>query len=270
MKVFALAVIVGVLGSSLRGQDNELASFGSAEQTKGGLIGMFYDLKQNQKGEPIGNARGNYTTIVGNFIDSGWDEYLLKDFYRVTRPLYATEVFIPYMDAAKAPEAFGVAKVVKPRQWMVHYKGQVRAKVAGRYRFMGLADDVMAAAVNGKTVLVGCHRNIKLKTSWTPPESDNYVAGPCGPVIFGDWFTVKEGEVFDLDVIVGEIPGSGFGAWMMFQKDGEQYEEPNDRKKHTKFPVFQLVNRELNPERYKWGKTPMFSIATEQFFEGVE
>ncbi len=268
MKLLCLILILGA--ASLQAQEAELASFGTAERTKGGLIGMFYDLKQNQKGVPTPHARGNYTTIVGNFIDSGWDESLLKDYYCVTRPLYATEVFIPYMDAAKAPEAFGVANVIKPRQWMVHYKGQVRAKVAGRYRFMGLADDVLAAAVNGKTVMVGCHRNIKLKTTWTPPEADNYVTGPCGQLTFGNWFTVKEGEIFDLDVLIGEIPGSGFGAWLMFQKDGETYEAPKDREKHTKFPVFQLVNRELDPERYKWAKTPFFSIATQQFFEGVE
>ncbi len=264
-----LVMAILTAAGGLRAQGAADSLFGSTEHNTGGLIGMFYDLKQTQKGEPVQNGNKPYTEVVGEFIDTGWDEYTLRQYYRVTRPLYATQVFIPEHDAAAAPAAFGVANVVNPSQWMVHYKGQVRAKVSGRYRFMGVADDVLAAAVNGKTVLVGCHRDVHLKTVWTPPEAINYVDGMVGPVIFGDWFELKRDEIFDLDVIVGEIPGGGFGAWLMFQKQGETYEMHEGLQKHTKFPVFQVERKELDPNVFKWGKTPMFSIEDKVYFEGV-
>ena len=92
---------------------------------------------------------------------------MLNRYYRFSKPLYTTQIFIPDMNANEGPKAFGAEKLVKPSRWVIHYKGQVSAPEPGTYRFWGIADDVMAAAVNGKTVLVGQRRDMKMpKTAW--------------------------------------------------------------------------------------------------------
>ncbi|NJK92118.1 MAG: hypothetical protein HC904_09995 [Blastochloris sp.] len=227
--------------------------FGSRTQTEAALIGIFYDLKQNQQREP---KRTDYSKTISNFMNQGWDESILNEFYRVTQPLYATQIFIPYIDAAAAPKAFAVDKTVKPSHWVVHYKGQVSSATGGTFRFIGLADDLLAVAVNSQTVLLAPHPNARYQVDWKETEGPA-TKGPCGPMKFGTWFTVKKDEVIDLDILVGEVPGGGFGAWLQIEEKGVTYVK--EREGHTKFPVFQLVPRTLDPVKYKWGKAPMFT-----------
>ena len=80
---------------------------GETENTGSSLIGIFYDLEVNQKGEAV-NA--DYWKTLDEFFSSGWDENVLSRFFRVTRSLYATRVFIPNMGAGGAPKAFKVEK----------------------------------------------------------------------------------------------------------------------------------------------------------------
>jgi hypothetical protein len=233
--------------------------FGTDDRENAGLIGIFYDLKQTQTRE---NKRANFTEIVAKFIDSGWDEFVLRDFYRVSRALHTTQIFIPYMDARAAPEAFGVAQTVKPSHWLIHYKGQVQAPRSGRFRFVGLADDMLAVAVNGETSLVASHHNVKVPTRWRSSVPTD-TKGPCGPLIYGDWFSVKQGEIFDLDIVIGEIPGGGFGAWLQIQEEGVSY--PESDTPHTRFPVFQMRSEQLDPAIFKWGKVPFYSLSGDQW-----
>jgi len=227
--------------------------FGARSQKDGALIGIFYDFKQTQKGEKI---KRDYRKIIDKFLNQGWDESVLKEFYRATQPVYATQVFIPYIHADDAPRAFGVDKRVKPSQWMVHYKGQVCSNTGGTFRFIGLADDILAVGVNSETVLVAPIRDAKYAVDWKPGEGPE-TKGPCGLMKFGTWFTVKKNEVIDLDILVGEIPGSLFGAWLQIEEKGVTYVA--DKPELTRFPVFQLVPQILDPEVYKWGKAPMYS-----------
>jgi hypothetical protein len=227
--------------------------FGARSQTDAALIGIFYDFKQTQTGQKINR---DYRKVIEQFLNQGWDESVLKEFYRSTQPLYTTQVFIPYIDADNAPRAFGVDQRVKPSQWMVHYKGQVSSNTGGTFRFIGLADDILAVGVNSETVLVAPIRNAKYAVDWKPSEGPE-TSGPCGPMKFGTWFTVKKDEVIDLDILVGEVPGGGFGAWLQIEEKGVTYKA--ERAMHTKFPVFQLVPQTFDPEIYKWGKVPMYS-----------
>jgi len=230
--------------------------FGSANAKGASLIGIFYDLKQDQKGNKKNTP---YSALITQFINQGWDEAVLNQYYRASTPLYTTQIFIPYIDAAKAPNAFNVEGRVKPSQWVIHYKGQVSSSVAGTFRFLGLSDDILIVAVNGKTVLIAPHPNGKYPgIDWKPTEGPG-TSAPSGAIKFGTWFTVAKDEVIDLDVLIGEWPGGGFAAWLQFEQQGVTYEA--ERPRHTKFPVFQLEPRELDPTVYKWGKVPMFSIS---------
>ena len=249
-----LAISIGLLFclQAAQGEENKAPDyFGARSPNNGALIGIFYDFKQTQSGERI---KRDYRKVIEDFLNQGWDESVLKDFYRATQPLYTTQVFIPYIDADNAPRAFGVDKRVNPSHWMVHYKGQASSDTGGTFRFIGLADDVLAVAVNSRTVLVAPIRDAKYDVDWKPTEGQE-TRGPCGNMKFGTWFTVKKDEIIDLDILVGEVPGSGFGAWLQIEEQGFSYEA--ERKEHTKFPVFQLVPQIVDPSVYKWPKAPI-------------
>ena len=71
---------------------------------------------------------------------------------------------------------------------------------------------------------------------------------PCwaGKMKRGDWFTCKKGEVIDLDILIGEIPGSLFGAWLFIEKQGATYPTFTDPKSGQRFPilpVFQVKSK---------------------------
>lgn len=226
-------------GAMLGRADDESNVFGESKQSEAAFMGVLYDLKQTQDRKPTNVDPNTYSAVIDEFISKGWDESVLNRYYRFSKPLYTTQIFIPNMNANEGPKAFGAEKLVKPSRWVIHYKGQVSPPSAGTYRFWGIADDVMAAAVNGKTVLVGQRRDMKMpKTNWTPSERDGAHAGD-GELRPGDWMTFKEGEVFDLDVIIGERPGGIFNAFLMVEKQGASYN--TDKRGHLILPIFQIA-----------------------------
>lgn len=141
---------------------------------------------------------------------------------------------------ARAPKAFEMEKVIKPAVWVVYYKGQVSPPEDGNYRFVAYADDVVVVAVNGKTVLVGgrpdATKNLKM---WTPPEQGPRIGAANGNLLYGDWITLKKDEPVDLDVLVGERPGGSFCAFLLYEKQGEEY--PKTASGVPKLPLFQLA-----------------------------
>ncbi len=222
------------------------SAFGSSERKEASLIGIFYDLKQDQKRQPV-NA--DYMKVLGQFLDSGWDENVLDGFFRVTRPVYSTQVFIPFSGAGGAPAAFGVEDVVRPQQWFVVYKGQVSPPESGTYRFVGIADDALAVAVNGKTSLVSLFGGWPNHSRWREPEPDQpNIQTPYGKLRHGDWFTCGKDEIIDLDILVGEFPGTAFGAWLFIEKKGAAYPSRTDPKlgEQPVLPVFQVAPRQID------------------------
>lgn len=222
---FAAALAAGLLAVFARGglaDDRDAASvFGSAQRSAGALIGILYDFKQNQKREPVPMDRNVFEKVVAQFINGGWDEGLLNKYYRVPRALYATELLIPTIDADTAPRAFGVEKTVQPRMWMVHYKGQVAAPADGAYRFLGDADDFVAVAVNGETVLVADIPGTRLQVKWFAREPEVQLSGKHGGrFIAGDWINLRAGQPVDLDIITGESPGGQMRCQLAVQKKG--------------------------------------------------
>jgi hypothetical protein len=251
MKFLRRLIVSGVVMAATSLPAEEASVFGETENTGSSLIGIFYDLKQNQKGEAV-NA--DYWKTLDEFFSSGWDENVLSRFFRVTRPLYATQVFIPNMGAGGAPKAFNVEKAVRPQQWVVVYKGQVSPPEDGTYRFVGVGDDILAVAVDGKTSLISQFGsgNQEAFTSWKEPEPENprLIAGPS-KLRHGDWFAAKKGEIIDLDILVGEYPGTAFGAWLLIEKKGVEY--PVVDSPHGKlpaYPVFQVRKQTLPEGNY--------------------
>jgi hypothetical protein len=224
---------------SLKASPTTSGSFGSSEAGDSNLIGMLYDLKQDQRNKPL---KSDFRKVVAEFINSDWDESILNRFYRVTHPLYLNQLFISLDEASAAPKQFGVEKIVEPRQWVVHYKGQVKAPESGTFRFIGLADDILAVARNGQTVLFTNHPGVRVAVNWSPKEVST-IPGMFGKnLTLGDWWTIEKGEVMDVDILVGEFPGGFFGAWLFLEKQGEVHPPATSGRAATvALPVFQVV-----------------------------
>lgn len=210
--------------------------FGAQERREEALIGILYDFKMNQQREPAQMDPGVYAKVIDAFLSSGWDEALLNQYFRATKPVYTTQICVPLSSASITPRAFGVEKVVQPRMIAVHYKGQVIPPKGGTYRFVGYADDIIAVAVNGRTVLVGGLFGVK---AWTAAGRGNGLRAGNGNMTYGDWFDLAEGEAVDLDVLVGERPGGQFAAFLVYERKGETYEYSGP---HPVLPLFRLAD----------------------------
>ncbi len=200
------------------GDQAPTSAFGISEKQDTALFGIFYDLKQSPQLERIPGRDQKYSETLDEFVAKGFDESVLNRFFRATRPLYANRIWMPRMDADEAPKAFGVGNIVAPSRWIVQYKGQISPPTPGTYRFLGYSDDVLVAALGGSIVLNANHPGTKMPmTGWAPKESPPRSSGAKG-LVAGDWFTVREDEILDLDLIVGERPGGGFLAHLFVQK----------------------------------------------------
>lgn len=238
-------LMLSVLICPLRAEDEIPSAFGSQTNPGGALIGILYDLKQTQKRQPVDP---HFLQIYHEFIRSGWDENVLSPFFRGTRPVYAAQIFVPNMGAAAAPKAFHIEEIVRPTQWLVIYKGQVSPPEDGVYRFVGVADDIMAVAVDGQTVLVSNFGSGEESPHWKPPEPKAAVPGGPYTMQRGDWFNARRDRPIDLDVLVGEYPGNLFGAWLLIEKQGVEYPVINDPRygKRAVLPLFQVESRRVD------------------------
>lgn len=245
--LFLLAVLGGLapLPPARAAEAETTGAFGSDTNPGAALIGIFYDLKQTQKRTSLDPK---YLETYNAFLKSGWDENLLNRFFRATRPLYATQVFVPNMGAAAAPAAFGVKDVVRPTQWIIIYKGQVSPPEDGTYRFVGVCDDIMAVAVGGKTVLVSNFGDGGQSPVWKDPDPKSAIPGGPYTMQRSSWFNARKGKAIDLDVLIGEYPGNLFGAWLMIEKQGVQYPVIDDPVygKRTVLPLFQLAKQAVS------------------------
>ena len=216
-RFFGLGILLLALAGGARAGAQETSSFGSSKMSGGGaaLIGILYDLKQTQQRQPTAETPKSYRGVVTEFLESNWDQGILNRYFRVTRALYTTQIFIPSMNADEAPKAFGVSDVVKPRMWLVHYKGQAAPAEGGVYRFLGDADDILAVRINGRLLLVAGRPDcLPPKSVWHSTEPDSR------GMTFGDWISLKAGEIVDLDFIIGERPGGIFRAIVWIEKQG--------------------------------------------------
>ena len=124
----AIAAALLSLSAPLAAQDEgEENYFGKQDKTRSGLIAIIYDLKQTQSRQPSGVGSDRYPAVIREFLEKGWDEVVLNRFFRITRPLYATQIFIPRIDAGAAPKAFGVQDLIQPRELKCRHVGLVAA-----------------------------------------------------------------------------------------------------------------------------------------------
>ena len=219
----------------VRADDSSI--YGKSDTGEAALMGIFYDLKQTQTHVPAEASK--YPQVIDEFLTKNWDESVLNRYYRASRPIYTTQIFIPQINADQGPKAFGVEKLVVPNWYLVHYKGQVEVPETGTYRFVGYGDNVMCVGVNEKTVLVANRADVILPTfKWTSTGTGER-AYPDADAINGTWLPLKKDDIIDLDVLIGESSGGLSAFYLMIEKQGEHY--ALDEKGHPILPIFQVA-----------------------------
>jgi len=208
--------------------------FGFDECARGDLTGTLYDLKRNGANQ----ARAvDFTRDLRGLVEARFSSKALKQFYRVPKPLYLSHLLQPYIPAEQGPEAFGVGKLMEPRQWIVHYTGQFQCLMAGRYRFVGDFDDILLVFVNGRLVL---------EAGWGEPVSDwrpqeNVGTDLCyttHPLVYGDWVELLPLKPTRIDIVIGENPGGWMGGLLLVEQEGRTYRR--DAAGRAVLPLFAL------------------------------
>jgi hypothetical protein len=236
----------GMTTSSGSGAGGAAVPFFGFTASKGGgsLVGRFYDLKQfkNQNPSKLDEQKG-FPGEVAKFVNSGWNDANLQQYFVAPHPLYTTQIFIPKINAAEGPRAFGLG--VQPKMWVVHYKGSVTPTESGTFRFVGAGDDVLVVRFNGRVVL-DCG---SMTPSGHGPQSFYSTAGlkiekRQGMEWYkglgrGDPFQVNGGQTYPMEVLIGEWSGIDFKAWLLIEKDAVQYEK--DANGNPILPIFKLT-----------------------------
>lgn len=249
MKLASFFCALLIACSFARAQDESV--FGSKQASESALIGILYDLKQDQARRSKHMDTTAYGKLIDEFLSKGWDESVLNRYFRVTRPLYTTQIFVPLIGANAAPKAFGVENIVKPSFWLVHYKGQVTPPTDGTWRFWGYGEEACSVAIDGRNVLLANWKEVTCPSvGWKSPEPPGQKAAN-GAIVAGDWFEAKAGQILDLDVLIGERAGGVFCAFLMIEKKGDTYQQIDGK---PILPVFQLAPFNTpNPQGVKYG-----------------
>lgn len=256
-----VVTVIQLVPVVLYSQAVDNSAIGTSKSTGASLIGILYDLKQTQAFEKLTIGPKEYDKILNEFLSSDWDEAVLNRYFRVTQPVFTTQVFIPLGRASIAPAAFSAEKIVEPSFFMVHYKGQVSPPSAGRWRFWGYGSEVCCVAVNGKTVLSSNWIEYKTLHPIPTPDLDWKSSAPpgrpvhCGLLTAGTWMNLRADEVVDLDILIGERAGGSFCAVLLIEKEGETYEREGG---DPVFPIFQLAPFDT-PLPRKEDKAPPFA-----------
>lgn len=217
------------------------------------LLGTLYDLKQDPSGRGTGIDPGRYIEVLTEFLRADWDERVLNRFYRASRPIYATHLFIPTIDAGEAPRAFGVEKAVQPSRWVIHYKADVLPPSDGTYRFVGGSDDYIAVRVDGRLVLSTGRPDCNVSTQGLWEKDADAGRNFNGfEIAYGNWIEFRRSRPASIDILVGERPGGQFDAYLLVQRQGDAYAD--DGRGNPVLPVFRVADARLSTRRT--GRTP--------------
>jgi hypothetical protein len=244
------------------------------------MIGTFYDLKQDRNRRPtkigeltnFGEIINATRDILHDFVRRGWSERdLAAKYYQAPQKLYQTKIFMPSMKADEAPKAFNCEKEVQGSRWVVIYRGVVRSPKSGKFRFVGAGDDILVVRFNGKTVFdfgyESATANLPINTNkaivvdakdrewnrarkdWTMPEpvemrrqGSPRVISDLGGLGVGLEFEANAGVDYPIEILVSEIPGGLFAAYLLIEEIGVAYQKDKDGA-----PILPVFRLDANP-----------------------
>lgn len=195
-------------------------------------------------------------TVLHEFHTKKWNQQVLAPYYSPSTKLYASSFYIPFVSASYAPEAYQCAEKVQDGGWVCVYKGRVRAPKTGKFRFIGTGDDYLGVRFNNEPVLEAGYIVPSLFKPEAPGSSTFHISGmgdpngasqkhwqnvkagkvpgfegyelvqvkgcdvwnrELGGLTAGKTFSVKEGEVYPIQVVISEIPGGAFGCMLLIE-----------------------------------------------------
>ena len=241
----------GIGGFDMMPNLGEVNIFGTGQTIGNDFVGTFYDFKRNRQGGLIVTDKEEFSNKLAKFVENGWKTSTLSRYYQSPKKLYATSFMIPPTLSSLGPRSFGEDS--GGWTWMALYKGQLVYPEDIRFRFWGFGDDILLVRVAGKLVLNGCwHDNganiyiTEIGGSWQSTSSDDarfWYGGNTARV--GDWIELKAGEMVEMEVMIGEVPGGIFSSMLTVEVDGVEY--PKNRQGAPILPMFTTTepSREL-------------------------
>jgi len=227
-----------------RGGSNYLGVFGASFQRPNTLEGTLYDLKFDPQGGALGSDSGqriNQLQRAFETMDGDWSRargMLAQRYRKAPNSLYATNLFIPPRNAGEATRAFECEKEIQAPGWLAYYEGWFAVPESGEYRFQGFADDMMAVAVDGTTVLSAFWPGqtdgsaIPFRPGWYPKDAhktdgmqfrEPRMIGHLGSRYKGGWLTLRKGQAYFIQVAISESHGGIFSSELLIEKKGATY-----------------------------------------------
>ncbi|MDC0497340.1 hypothetical protein OAN72_00030 [bacterium] len=222
----------GEIGGGILERVN-ISAFGFDRAMENTLEGNLYDFKRDEKGKAIPNLDNSNDKIrltkeVMLAFSRNFDlSKLDRDFAKSDKSLYASYFIIPNQSANAAPKAFSVEGEMQPSAICAVYRGTYRPQKGGRFRLMGKGDDVLIVSVNGKIVLDaswsnGPYSSWRQSSAAARTDEGNGIKefGLGQPRITGNWFDLREGVETEVEIVIAEVPGGRFGAYLLIQEEG--------------------------------------------------
>ncbi len=242
-------------GSALEGTFYDLKQTGKGRNRKASKLaqkgeGGSLRINRNQYYEVLADFMntGWSPAKLGRYYESPNKLYASNFYLPVAKARYAPIAY--QVGDAKKPETQWVCQ---PAGWCVVYRGKVRAPKTGKFRFIGTGDDCIAVRFDRKVVMEGGYRlissfdakagggpKLQLSTqggrdaffkdvkSGRDRDHKEYELIPTvegigiwkqelGGLMAGNTFSVKEGEVYPIEILVAE-EGGAFG-FVLFIED---------------------------------------------------
>ena len=235
----------GVGGFEMVPDSSQISIFGRKDFFAAGndFEGTFYSFAYDRRMKKTSVTTESIKEILRRFIESGWNPMIFTPYFRSPQKLYTTQIFVPTIYSEFGPSNFGIPSGpdFDPYLWCVHYKGKIARKEGGRFRFWGLGDDFLLVQMNGKLVFDGSHPAHTGDISdfeYDSDENDQYVIGKEYAFV-GQWFDLEPGIPVNMEVLLGEIPGGSFCAYLLVEQEGEDYER--NRSGLPILPVFKTA-----------------------------
>ena len=261
---------------------NFVGTFGGAFKRPNALEGTLYDLKFGPTGRALGGEQAERIAQIQKAfetMDRNWGgaKAMLDSRYRQAElKLYASNIFIPPRNAAEATKAFDCEKEIQAPGWLAYYEGSFAPPTSGKYRFVGLGDDIMVVAVGGKTVLSTFWPNSRLNVTRFEPDWLPKNAGKTdgqgmkfpphnGGRYAGEWLELRKGQAYRIQVAFGESYGGLFSAALLIEQQGVSYPSAG---RDTQLPVFML--EAMTPEEIQLKRSNHIDHQTEGPVFGCE
>lgn len=213
------------------------------------LPGECYRLKEGSPKESL--------AVVKEFVDAGWDAGKLESLSKSDCLLYGTSFYLPLCSSSVVPSCF-MMNDGQSGGVLVLYKGVVEAPVSGRFRFVGMGDDMLLVRFGEKLVLksgtmqldeLGATEPRSKKTaSRRQKEEKVRVPGAetwnseCGGLSAGEPFHVEKGRTYEMQVLYADAGGKG-GFCLLMQRLDQKPLKVVDVEDEDALDIFRLGSR---------------------------